>query len=70
MTGGAGGPGVQVTIEVNGGSAAPAGVAVCAHETVAVVTVPPGVQLMPMSGAFKPSGAGALRVRFAPAVIV
>ena len=59
----------QLTVEVNAGSAAPAGVAVCAHDTIAVVVAAPGVQLTPMSGAFKPSAAGAAIMRFAPPVI-
>ena len=60
---------MQVTVEVNAGNAAPAGVAVCAHETVAVVTAAPGEQLTPMSGVLAPSAAGAVMVRFAPAVM-
>lgn len=56
-------------MEVNGVNAAPAGVSVCAQLRVAVVTAACGVQLKPMAGAFAPSVAGALIVRFAPAVI-
>ena len=59
----------QVTVDVNAGSAAPAGIAVCAHDTTAVVGAGPGVQLTPMAGAFRPRVAGALMVRLAPAVI-
>lgn len=59
----------QETVDVSGGKAAPAGVAVCAHETVAVVGLTPGVQLTPIAGALAPSVAGAVIVRLAPAVM-
>ena len=56
-------------VEVNAGNAAPAGVAVCAQLSVDMVDATCGVQLNPMAGAFAPTVAGALMVRFAPAVI-
>ena len=56
-------------VEVNAGNAAPAGVSVCAQLSVDVVAATCGVQLKPMAGAFAPTVAGALIVRFAPAVI-
>ena len=59
----------QLTSDVNAGNAAPAGVAVCAQETVAVVVAAPGAQLIPIAGAFAPSVAGAVMVRLAPEVI-
>ena len=59
----------QVMMDVNAGSAAPAGVSVCAQLSVEVVAATCGVQLKPIAGAFAPSVAGALIVRFAPAVI-
>ena len=59
----------QVIVEVNAGNAAPAGVSVCAQLSVDVVAATCGVQLKPMAGAFAPTVAGALIVRFAPAVI-
>ena len=59
----------QVAVDVKGGNAAPAGVAVCAQDTIAVVAAAPGVQLTPMAGAFAPTIAGAVMVRLAPAVI-
>ena len=59
----------QVIVEVNGASAAPAGVSVCVQLSVAVVALACGVQLKPMAGAFAPTVAGALMVRFAPAVM-
>lgn len=65
----AGTSGGHVTVEVNAGNAAPAGTAVCVQETTAVVAAAAGVQLTPIAGAFSPSVAGAVMVRFAPAVI-
>lgn len=59
----------QVTVEVNGVNAAPVGVSVCAQLRVTVVAAACGVQLKPIAGAFAPSVAGALMLRFAPAVI-
>ena len=56
-------------VAVNGGNAAPAGVSVCAQLNVEVVAAACGVQLSPMAGGFAPTVAGALIVRFAPAVI-
>ena len=58
----------QVITDVNGGRAA-AGVGVCVHDSVAVVTALCGTQLKPIAGAFAPIVAGALMVRLAPAVI-
>ena len=59
----------QVMVEVKAGNGAPAGVSVCAQLSVDVAAAPCGVQLSPMAGAFAPTVAGALIVRFAPAVI-
>ena len=59
----------QVIVEVNAGNAAPAGFAVWAQLSVVVVAAACGVQLRPIAGAFAPTVAGALMVRFAPAVI-
>lgn len=59
----------QVMVEVNAGSAAPAGVSVCAQLSVDVVAAACGVQLRPIAGALAPTVAGELIVRFAPAVI-
>ena len=59
----------QVMVEVNAGNAAPAGASVCAQLSVAVVAAACGVQLKPMAGALAPTVAGALTVRFAPAVM-
>ena len=59
----------HVTMEVNGANAAPAGVSVCVQLSVAVVALACGVQLKPIAGALAPTVAGALTVRFAPAVI-
>ena len=56
-------------MDVKAGNAAPAGVSVCAQLSVEVVAAICGVQLKPIAGAFAPSVAGALIVRFAPAVI-
>ena len=56
-------------MDVSGGSAAPAGVSVCVQLSVDVVAATCGVQLKPIAGAFAPTVAGALMVRFAPAVI-
>jgi hypothetical protein len=56
-------------VEVKAGNAAPAGVSVCVQLSVEVVAATCGVQLRPMAGAFAPSVAGALMVRFAPAVM-
>ena len=56
-------------VDVNAGNAAPAGVSVCAQLSVALTAAACGVQLKPMAGAFAPSAAGALIVRFAPLVI-
>ena len=67
--GGTAGAAGQVIVEVNGGKAAPAGVSVCAQLSVEVVAATCGVQLKPIAGAFAPTVAGALIVRFAPAVI-
>ena len=55
-------------VEVNAGSTA-AGFGVCAQDKIEVVIAACGTQLMVMSGAFVPSAAGALMVRFALAVI-
>lgn len=62
-------PAGHVAVDVKGANAAPAGVAVCAQETIAVVTTAPGVQLTPMAGAFAPTVAGPVIVRLAPTVI-
>ena len=59
----------QVIVEVNAANAAPAGFAVWAQLSVVVVAAACGVQLRPIAGAFAPTVAGALMVRFAPAVI-
>ena len=59
----------QVMLEVKAGNGAPAGVSVCAQLSVDVAAAACGVQLSPMAGAFAPTVAGALIVRFAPAVI-
>ena len=59
----------QVIVEVNAVNGAPAGVSVCVQLSVDVVAATCGVQLNPMAGAFAPTVAGALMVRFAPAVI-
>ena len=56
----------QVMVDINAGSAAPAGVSVCAQLSVAVVAAACGVQLKPMAGAFAPKVAGAVIVRMAP----
>ena len=56
-------------VEVNAGNAAPAGVSVCAQLSVDVVAATCGVQLRPIAGAFAPKVAGALMVRFVPAVM-
>lgn len=56
-------------MDVRGGNAAPAGVSVCAQLSVEVVAATCGVQLKPIAGAFAPTVAGALIVRFAPEVI-
>ena len=56
-------------VEVSGARATPAGVSVCAQLSVDVVAATCGVQLRPMAGAFAPRVAGALMLRFAPAVI-
>ena len=66
-TGGAAG---QVIVDVSAGNAAPAGVSVCAQLSVEVVAATCGVQLRPIAGAFAPRVAGALMLRFAPAVII
>lgn len=55
-------------VEVNALNAA-AGVGVCAQDSVELVIAACGTQLITMSGAFMPSAAGALIVRFAFAVI-
>ncbi len=71
MTGlivGTGGAAGQVIVEVSVGSDA-AGIAVCTQLSVDVVTAAWGVQLKAIAGAFAPTVAGALIVRFAPAVI-
>ena len=59
----------QVMVDVNAGSAAPAGIAVWLQLRVDVVDAACGVQLKPIAGAFAPTVAGALIVRSAPAVI-
>ena len=59
----------QVTVDVNAGSAAPAGVAVCAQLSVAVAMAACGMHLMPIAGAFAPKAAGASILRFAPTEI-
>ena len=56
----------QVMVEVNAGNAAPAGVSVCVQLSVAFTAAACGVQLKPIAGAFAPTVAGALIVRFAP----
>ena len=56
-------------MEVNGANAAAAGFSVCVQLSVAVVALACGVQLKPIAGAFAPTVAGALTVRFAPVVI-
>jgi len=58
----------QLTIEVSGASAL-AGTVVCAQDKVALTAAAPGTQLRPIAGAFAPNVAGAVMVRFAPAVI-
>jgi len=62
------GPPGQLTIEVSGASTL-AGTVVCAQDSVAMTAAAPGTQLRPIAGAFAPSVAGAVMVRFAPAVI-
>ena len=59
----------HVIVDVNAGNAAPAGFAVWPQLRVDVVDAACGVQLKPIVGAFAPTVAGALTVRFAPAVI-
>ena len=59
----------QVIVDVKAGNAAPAGVSVWVQLSVDVAAATCGVQLKPIAGAFAPTVAGALMVRFAPAVI-